>query len=344
MRPFTRLAAITVMCAACVAPAVAQDTTQARRVTTVTSTGDVAVATYNAPLGDTAIMRLERFLTQYPQSALRPRALFQLGELLVRRADERFAESQRSAAPSDTAARPDYRDATARYEELVSSYPNFERRDVAAYTLGTLYAQQQRYADAARAFESVAAADSSTLKSEALFRLGDAYFEVASAERGDARRAGFARAASAYERANAAAPRDGDIYFLSLYKLGWSYYNQATQVGQAEYSKAVDVFGRLIDAYDKLSPEQQARLGLRGESIEYMAVAFTQVGGAEAARRYFATRGGAPYQVPVMQRVAASLEEQGDFTRSISAYQAVIAQSPTDSAALTAQREIVDIY
>ena len=71
------------------------------------------------------------------------------------------------------------------------------------------------------------------------------------------------RAATAYERAVAAAPRDGDIYFLSLYKLGWSYYNQATQTGQAEYSKAVEVFGRLIEAYDKLTPEQQARLGLR---------------------------------------------------------------------------------
>ena len=81
--------------------------------------------------------------------------------------------------------------------------------------------------------------------------------------------------------------------FLSLYKLGWSYYNQATQPAQAEYSKAVEVFGRLIEAYDKLSPEQQARLGLRGEAIEYMAVAFTQVGGADAANQYFTTRGGA---------------------------------------------------
>ena len=344
MRPFTWLVRITALCVASAAPLAAQDTTQARRVTTVTSGGDVAIPTYNAPLGDTAIMRLERFLTQYPQSALRPRALFQLGELLVRRADERFAESQRSAVSSDTAARPDYRDATARYEELVSTYPNFERRDVAAYTLGTLYAQQQRYADAVRAFESVAAADSSRLKSEALFRLGDAYFEVASAERGDARRAGFARAAGAYERANAAAPRDGDIYFLSLYKLGWSYYNQATQTAQAEYSKAVDVFGRLIEAYDKLAPEQQARLGLRTETIEYMSIAFTQVGGTDAANRYFATRGGTAYKIPVMRRVAQSLEEQGDFVRAVDAYRALIAQAPTDTTALAAQRAIVDIY
>ena len=165
-------------------PARAQDTTRTARPTSrATSAGEVALATYNAPVGDTAITRLEHFLTQYPQSPLRPRALMQLGELLVRRADERFADSQRRGAASDTAARPDYRDAIARYQELLTSYPNFERRDAVAYTLGTLYTQQQRYPEAVRAFESLAS-DSSTFKSEALFRLGDSYFEIASTERG----------------------------------------------------------------------------------------------------------------------------------------------------------------
>ena len=288
MHPLVQLTGAALLLAA-IAPLSAQDTSRARPPsTTVAAVGQVAIATYNAPLGDTAITRLERFLTQYPQSSLRPRALFQLGELLVRRADERFAQTQRSG--SSATARPDYREAIARYEELVKSYPNFEQRDAVAYTLGTLYAQQQRYSDAINAFERVSV-DSSTLTSEALFRLGDSYFEIASTRRGEPRRAGFASAAAAYERAAAAAPRDGDIYFLSLYKLGWSYYNQATQAGQAEYSKAVEVFGRLIDAYDKLSPEQQARLGLRTETIEYMAIAFTQVGGADAANRYFTSRG-----------------------------------------------------
>jgi TolA-binding protein len=332
--------------AAVVAAGAQQDSTKLRRPTTtsLSSAGDVSLSTYNAPAGDTAITRLQNFLAQYPQSALRPRATFQLAELLVRRADEQFAQAQRASNASDTASHPDYREAIAKYEELIANYPTFERRDAVAYTLGTLYAQQQRYADAIRVFETIVAADSSAFKSEALFRLGDAYFETAATERGDARRAGFGRAATAYERAVASAPREGDIYFLSLYKLGWSYYNQATQTSQGEYTKAVDVFGRLIDAYDKLSPEQQARLGLRGETIEYMAIAFTQVGGADAANRYFASRGGVGYRVPVLRRVAMSLVEQGDFSRAIEAYRSLIAQAPTDTGAVTAQREIIDIY
>src|SRR6476646_6478615 len=188
-----------------------QDTSRARRgaTTPASSGGDVARSTFNGPAGDTAIMRLERFLQQYPQSALRPRALMQLGELLVRRADERFAVGQR--AGSDTTARPDYREAIARYEELLTSYPSFDHRDAVAYTLGTLYSQQQRYPEAVKAFETLAD-DSSTFKSDALFRLGDSYFEMAAKERGTARAAGFARAATAYARAAAISPRDGDIY------------------------------------------------------------------------------------------------------------------------------------
>ena len=313
-----------------------------------------------APM-DSAIGQLEAFLQRYPNSPLRPNALFQLGELLVRRADERFAEQQRAgggAAVADTtavtrpagatgssvAARPDYGPAIARYEELVNRYPNFAQRDAAAYTLGTLYTQNQRFADAARMFEIVAAEDSSRFQNEAYFRLGDALFEVASGQRGEARRASFARAASAYERAVQRSPGQGDIYFLSLYKLGWSYYNQATQQNSEEYNKAVQTFGRLVEDYDKLSPEQQNRLGLRGEALEYMAVAFTQVGGAEALDRYFATHGGTELKRPVLRRVAQNLRDQGDYSRAVGAYEAVIADAPTDSTALAAQREIVDIY
>lgn len=299
------------------------------------------------PARDAAIEKLTAFLSKYPNSPLRPNALYQLGELLVRRADEDFAAAQRNAgakASSGTPEKPDYAPAIARLEELVRRYPDFDRIDGAAYTLGTLYFSVQRNADAARMFEVVTSKDSSTFRPEAYFRLGDAEFEMAAALRGDARRAMFAKAATAYEKATTSAPKGGDIYFLSLYKLGWSYYNQATKNTQAEYTRAVDVFGRLIAEYDKLSPEAQSRLGLRGEALEYMAVAFTQVGGAQAAQQYFASNQGSEFRLPVLKRVAESLREQGEFPRAIEAYRAVIAQAPTDSSALGLQRAIVETF
>ena len=301
---------------------------------------------------DSAISKLEDFLEEYPASPLRPNALFQLGELLVLRADEQFAESQRASTPTDTSARggaesqvrPNYAPAIARYEQLVRGYPNFDRIDAAAYTLGTLYNAEQRYVDAARMFELVTTKTDSRFRGESFFRLGDAIFEQAAKARGTQRQALFARSAAAYEQATQITPKDGDIYFLALYKLGWSYYNQATRTSQEEYQRAVEVFGQLVDAYDRLTPDQQSRLGLRGEAIEYMAIAFTQVGGAEAANRFFEKRGGVPYQQTVLRRVATSLRDQGDFTRAVEAFNAVLQEEPTDSSALSIQREIVDIY
>src|SRR5947208_16518454 len=58
---------------------------------------------------DSAILRLQDFLTRYPTSPLRPNALLQLGELLVRQADTTFAHAQRAGgvtARPDSAARP----------------------------------------------------------------------------------------------------------------------------------------------------------------------------------------------------------------------------------------------
>src|SRR5215469_928417 len=296
-------------------------------------------------IADSAIAQLESLLQRYPDSPLRPGALYELGELLTRRADERFAASQRADTTSSGAAHPDYSDAITRYEEIVKRFPTFDQIDGAAYTLGTLYSFDQRYTAAVPMFEMVAAKDQSSHKAEALFRLGDAQFEIAANQKGDARLASFQKAAAAYERASAAAPANGDVYFLSLYKLGWAYYNTATPQNPAGYNQAVEVFGRLVDAYDKLSPERQQRLGLREEAIEYMAVSFTQVGGASAANKFFAARtDSGSLKIPVLRRVAARLRDQGDFARAVDAYQELLVEAPDDSSSLSTSREVIDIY
>lgn len=305
-----------------------------------------ALSVASAPNADSlrrdAIAKLSGFLTQFPRSALRPNALYQLGELLVRQADESFAAAQR--AGGNAPSQPDYSAAIARYKELVTGFPDYEHADAAAYTLGTLYFAEQRYANAAAMFALVTRKTGSRYQPESFFRLGDARFEQAATMRGARRRAMFQSAAAAYDSATHTATRGGDIYFLALYKLGWAYYNQATQPNEPAYHQAAEVFGRLVSEYDDLPPDRQARLGLRPEAIEYMAVAFTQSGGAAAANAYFAQHPNSSYELVVLRRVAASLRDQGDFVNAVRAYEAVLSQAPTDSGALNAQREIVDIY
>ncbi len=291
---------------------------------------------------DAAIERLSAFVSRYPDSEFRPTALAQLSELLIRRADAQFAAAQR--AGGDVPERPDYRPAIARLDELTRNYPADERMDETAYTLGVLHFSAGQFNEAVRMFELVSGRESSSVIDEALFRLGDSYFELAAHERGAQRRELFARAARAYARATEMAPRGGDIYFLSLYKLGWSFYNQAGRANPGEYTRSAEIFGRLIAEYDRAPAEQQARLGLRNEAIEYMAVAFTQTGGADAAARYFADGRGSAFRLAVLRRMAASLRDQGAFAQAVDAYRAVIAEAPTDPEALLAQREVVAIH
>src|SRR6185312_516703 len=132
-----------------------------------------AAGSGDAPTMDAVIGALERVVQLYPSSPARAGALYQLGELLVRRADERFAEAQRAAAgDTSRAARgeglthPDYGAAIGRFEELVQRYPGFPQIDGAAYTLGTLYTAGERYADAASMFERVSAMPDSPLRAE----------------------------------------------------------------------------------------------------------------------------------------------------------------------------------
>ncbi len=296
---------------------------------------------------DAAIEKLSTFITRYPASPLRADALFELGELLVRRADENFAASQRASSGGTGAQdRPDYAPAIARYEELIAKYPKFDRLDAAQYTLGTLYTADQRFADAVKMFTAVTLEHSSHFRPESFFRLGDADFELAAKARGDARKALFVQAAIAYDSATHTAPPGGDIYFLALYKLGWAYYNQATKAMQPEYSQAVEVFGRLVTEYDQLTPAQQARLGLRRETIDYMAVSLTQVGGVDASNKYFAAHpaAGTTLELTVLRRLAGSLRDQGDFGKAVLAYKEIQQKAPLDSTALAVQSDIIDIY
>jgi len=105
MTSFFRSAALLLAIAPAMAGVAAAQTGADRtgtRVATV-STGTVVAA--DNPVRDSAIVELQGFLTRYPNSPLRANALFELGELLVMRADEQFAQAQRAGGLSLTGKR-----------------------------------------------------------------------------------------------------------------------------------------------------------------------------------------------------------------------------------------------
>ena len=259
--------------------------TQARWVTAVRAADDAAL--------DSAITKLEGFLEEYPNSNVRPNALLQLGELLVRRADEEFSESQRAtAATTDSGAasregqiRPNYAPAIARYEELVRRFPTFSGIDAAAYTLGTLYRASSATPTRCAMFELVTAKDSRT---SAARRSSGSAMRTSSSRRSCAaqpRKAMFVQRGDGVRAARRRSLRRTatSTSCRSTSSAGRTTTRRRRRTRPSTRRRSRCSAGSST-AYDKLTPEQQARLGLRGEAIEYMAVAFTQVGGAEAAQ------------------------------------------------------------
>lgn len=297
----------------------------------------------SAPAGarDAAIDALTAAAARYPQGVLRPRAVLQVAELLARRADAEYSAAQRAGTNLD---RPDYAPAIARLDEFLAQYPEDPERDAAAYTVGSLNFTSQRWEEAARAWDLVIADERSRFRSEAYYRQGETRFEQAIRQAGDARRALLAQASAAYEQAISLSPRDGDIYYLAMYKLGWSSYVQAERQASDEYRRAVDVFARLVAEYDRLARERQARLALREEAIDYMAIALTQIGGANDAIQYLSSLPDLQTRMLVLRRTARALREQGEFSSAALAFRAVADQAPLDTLALNAQVELVDLF
>ncbi len=297
----------------------------------------------NAPASarNAAIGALIAVAAQYPHGVLRPRAVLQLAELLARLADADYATAQRAGHNMD---RPDYAAAIARLDEFLALYPSDPEADAAAYTVGSLNFTAQRWDEASRAWDRVIADERSRFRSEAFYRQGETRFEMAIRQAGDVRRALLAQASGAYEQAINLSPRDGDIYYLAMYKLGWSSYVQAERQASDEYRRAVDVFARLVAEYDRLARERQARLALRQEAIDYMAIALTQIGGATDAIQYLASLPDQQTRLLVLRRTARALREQGEFASAALAFRALTSQAPLDTLALEAQVELVDVY
>ncbi len=294
-----------------------------------------------APSREAAINDLTAVAARYPQGALRPRAVLQLAELLARRADAVYSAAQRAGGNTE---RPDYAAAIARLDEFLALYATDAEADGAAYTVASLNFSSQRWDDAARAWERVIASEQSRYRPEAFYRLGETRFEMAIRTAGDARRALLAQASSAYEKAITLAPRDGDVYYLAMYKLGWSSYVQAERQSSDEYRRAVDVFARLVAEYDRLARERQSRLSLRDEAINYMAIALTQIGGANDAIQYLTSLPDLQTRLLVLRRTARALREQGEFASAALAFRAAVDQAPTDSEGLGVAGELVDLF
>jgi TolA-binding protein len=216
-----------------------------------------------------AIKHFEYFVKTYDDHPKHtPDALFRLAELYYEDADHKFFAAMDSfdknldlynrgkIADEPESPRRDYSGVIHSLSRLVEAFPDYRFADSAYYLLGYTLIESGEEEEGKKAYLTlVERFPQSNFAPECLLRLGELEFDMAN----------FEEAIKFYQRV-LAYPKSS-FYDLAMYKLAWSY-NQ-----QAEYPKAIEIFKKLIAHYDAQDAEGgKGHSGqLRIESIKNIA-------------------------------------------------------------------------
>ena len=256
--------------------------------------------------GDTIAM-LEKFLANHPNHAhFTPDKMFQLADLYLDRADEdveaRLAELERRGQAPDPDAAPitaDYTKSLALWEDILKRFPGYRQTPSTLYLLAH-YSKPKDERRSLQVFLALACANRfkwsgtpapAPSRTEALRRvetktLRDPYAECEPYEGADAElvRHAWVRGIADYhftvpgeiDDAIAAYVKVADggavskLHAESIYKLAWSYYKRDRLPDSIErFDESVRLYDAVVAAGGTPSLE------LRDESLQYIAVAFT---------------------------------------------------------------------
>jgi TolA-binding protein len=203
---------------------------------------------------------------------------------------------------------PDYAKSKELFEEFLEMFPDHRYVRDALYLLGYVLEEDADIDGALTVYEQLLRRDpDGPLAPEVAFRVGLYHFRFGDLE----------AAADSFRHA---VQLDDKVYFdKALYMLSWAYYLDS------DLDRALLGFHELID---------MARLGalsestMRDESMQYMAIIFSERGGLSALQDFFAARGGRPYEDEVVARLGDLYFETGDFAQARVVYEELIRRQP----------------
>ncbi len=280
-----------------------------------------------------------------------PQAIHRLADLYVVQENSRYQDSimdfeiQTKACESnpkiqcpDDVPLKDYGKAIDAYNRLLKEFPARKDNDRVLYMLSFCYQEMAMVGAAEKVLNDFITKYPKDPRTQtAHFRLGELYFTNAVGMDLYEARPWLEKAAVSYTKATEYDP-DSEYYDRSLYKLGWTSF----RLGQ--YSTTVDYMAKLVESRSRLDIQQKKKFknfdelysndtGLVRESIQYMAVAFTEMGdgksGARNLEEYWAKRKPAPYEQYTYIALGEYLSNEERYDEAISVYQKLLAKYPT---------------
>ena len=208
------------------------------------------------------------------------------------------------------------------YKALLSEFPAYPANDVALYQLARAHQNLGQAGPAEAALERlIREHPKSQYVDDAWFRRAELLFKLEA----------FDEAAAAYRHVldlGTATP----FFQPAQYKYGWAQYRQSNN------EAALDVFVTILER--ELPPGEPAdtdaalaglapgRQDLVRDSLRVTSLALTQLGGGDAARKYFAAKGEPRFATLLYARLGEHLVEKRRFTDAAHAYTTFIDGHP----------------
>lgn len=293
---------------------------------------------------DEAIKANEFLINNYPNSDFTPTVMYQLMELNYRKATliyqhdmGKYEEALDAFDRGELLAQPQlptvsYAPTIKSAFELIEAFPTADFLDRVLYRIAFCHFESGDKTKAVEYFSRLMKDyPESEYKDEARFRLGEIHFEEHN----------YDEAAAIY--ANLLLSYEGPFFNMTLYKLGWSYFNTN------RFEKAISSFIFLIDDLSRAAEASTDSMrgeasDLREEAISYVAESFAEIGGAATAEKFLIDMGEKEYSGAIFIRLGELYEERTFFEEAADTYERMLKIWPFAPRAPETQEKIIQGY
>ncbi|MBN1551614.1 tetratricopeptide repeat protein, partial [bacterium] len=237
-------------------------------------------------------------------------------------------------APVQEEPKLNYQKSLEMYQRIIDEFPQSDLMDDAIYNRGFLLEEMGQYRLATQTYQHlIHAFPDSRYVPEAYMRLGEYYFNPPNND--------LVQAISFFKKVEQY--KESQRYEEALYKLGWSYYRLS------EYPEAISYFTTLIENVISMrsivNQTKAARLDLKDEAIEYVAISFIDYGGPQKAFLYLKSLNWPEWSLDVLQKLGKIyMLEKEDYPLAIETFRLLLSVLGKDTTAPLVQQQIVDCY
>jgi TolA-binding protein len=225
------------------------------------------------------------------------------------------------------------REAIKMYQEILETYPNYERNDKVLYQMSRAYDEIGQPDEAMVVMDRlVAEYPHSKYVDEVYFRRGE-YFFV---------RRSYLDAENAYGSIINIGPTSF-YYELALYKLGWTLYKQEF------YDEALHNYMAMLDyrqsiGYDFDEDYEENDEHRIADTFRVISLSFSNLGGPEVVDEYFSGYGRRSYADKVYSNLGEFYFGKLRFDDAASVYKSFVKQNPFHKASPHFSMRVVEIY